>query len=177
VGNLKEMPKLKHYDNLGTARFITFSCYRRQPELENDRAKELFIDELINAREIFKIKIIGYVIMPEHIHLVLIPLGDLKVGAMIGQLKSLMARKYFDELGKPRDKRGVLWEKRCYDHNCRSMDFTVEKINYCHYNPVKRGLVDSPVKYYWSSYNWYQGKRDVPLNIDSLDEYFNCKID
>ena len=164
------MTKLRHYDNFGTARFITFSCFRRQPNLINDFAKELFIAELYKARVKYKLGIIGYVIMPEHVHLVLIPPEGLKMGLTIGELKSLVAKKYFALNGKPDGLKGVFWEKRCYDHNGRTSEIVIEKINYCHNNPVKRGLAESPDKYRWSSYNWYQGIRDVPLGIDDFEE-------
>ena len=44
----------------------------------------------------------------------------------------------------------------------------MEKIRYCHYNPVKRGLVTDPAEWEWSSYNWYLGETDVPLKMDSI---------
>jgi putative transposase len=162
------MTKLRHYDNLDTARFITFSCFRRQPNLSNDSTKELFIAELNNARVKYRLRILGYVIMPEHVHLVLVPPEKSKLGLIIGALKSLIAKKYFVQNGKPDNVRGVFWERRCYDHNCRTTETVLEKINYCHNNPVKRKMAESPSEYRWSSYNWYQGVRDVPLEIDEF---------
>jgi hypothetical protein len=44
-----------------------------------------------------------------------------------------------------------------------------EKINYCHYNPVVRGLVKSPGDWIWSNYNWYQGNRNVPIKMDGIE--------
>ena len=166
------MTKLRHYDNLGTARFITFSCFRRQPNLITDVAKELFIAELNSVRVKYELKIIGYAIMPEHVHLVILPSENLRLGLIIGELKSLVAKRYFATSGKPGGLKRVFWEKRCYDHNCRTLEIIIEKINYCHNNPVKRGLVESPDKYRWSSHNWYEGIRDVPLTIDEFEEVF-----
>gem|GEM_PF-6924353 len=57
---------------------------------------------------------------------------------------------------------------RCYDHNCRSSDKVTEKINYCHNNPVTRGLGSEPGQWRWSSYNWYMGQSDVPLEMDEF---------
>ncbi len=171
VGSVKttQMPKLKHYDNLGTARFITFSCYRRLPNMNSDQTKRLFIDELSDLRKKYDLKILGYVIMPDHIHLVLIPPAGIKMGLVIGRLKSIVAKKHFATTGKPEGSTGVFWEKRCYDHNCRTPEITLEKINYCHNNPVKKKLVESPDQYQWSSFNWYRGIRDVPLKIDEFE--------
>ena len=119
--------------------------------------------------------------MPEHIHLVLHPPDGLALGMVIGQLKSLTARKVFGDglldpaltrtrLSKVVDgaARSVLWQRRCYDHNCRTPEKVTEKINYCHNNPVKRGLVGSPGDWIFSSYRWYSGASDVPLEMDEL---------
>jgi putative transposase len=164
------MTKLKHYDNDHSVRFINFSCYRRQPYLNLPNAKEILARQIILSREINSFKLLGYVFMPEHVHLVIYPLPETKVGPMIGSIKSHMATKYFhvnrmDSTKTPH----VFWLKRCYDYNCRSMSEVKEKINYCHNNPVTRGLVDNPGDWIWSSYNWYCGNRDVPISIDEYE--------
>lgn len=92
----------------------------------------------------------------------------MKLGLVIREIKSKMAREFFAALALQIPGPRVFWERRCYDHNCRSVETTKEKINYCHNNPVRRGLVTEPGEYVWSSYNWYQGKRDVPLEIDEV---------
>jgi len=135
----------------------------------SDQTKHIFLEELDNIRKKFNIKIPGYVIMPNHIHLVLIPPDGVKMGMIVGRLKSIVAKRHFSINGKPENSNGVFWEKRCYDHNCRTPEITLEKINYCHYNPVKRNLVESPDQYQWSSFNWYQGIREVPLEIDEYE--------
>ena len=80
------MPKLKHLDNERTPRFITFSCYRRQPNLNPISAKELLIEQIAAARENHRFKLLGYVIMPEHVHLVIFPNPGTKVGYLIGEI-------------------------------------------------------------------------------------------
>ena len=105
-----------------------------------------------------------------------------KVGLMIGELKSNSAYYALDYMRKSgnallsrlevtRDGKLKLslWQRRCYDHNCRSIDTVKEKIAYCHKNPVIRGLVTNPAEWKWSSFNWYSGKQDVPLSMDRLD--------
>ena len=49
------------------------------------------------------------------------------------------------------------------------MDVVVEKINYCHNNPVKVGLISEPGQWSWSSYNWYNGANEVPLEVDGVE--------
>ncbi len=49
--------------------FITFTCYRRQPFLDTTRAKNVFERSLEQTRRSYRLNVIGYVVMPEHIHL------------------------------------------------------------------------------------------------------------
>ncbi len=163
------MPKLKHYDNLGTARFVTFSCFRREKYLLDSLSRELVIEQLKQARLKHQFKLLAYVFMPEHVHLVLWPPEGMKLGRVIGEIKSKMAREYFSITLPLLKGAKIFWLKRCYDHNCRTPDSVREKIEYCHNNPVKRGLVSDPKDYVWSSFNWYQGRRDVPLLMDEVE--------
>ena len=106
----------------------------------------------------------------------------LKLGRVIGRLKSQLARRMppllhgghgrrVDRLRVTRggEDRLVFWQIRCYDHNCRSFETAKEKIDYCHRNPVKRGLVSEPGEWRWSSYNWYAGNSDVLISMDESD--------
>ena len=176
------MPKLRHFDNLGTARFVTFSCHNQLPLLEPDWAKEIFLHELESARTKYGFKILAYVIMPEHVHLVIDPLGEIELGRVIGEIKSRSAREIASEMRridetslenlrtrKDGEERIAFWKPRCYDHNCRTNDTVIEKITYCHNNPVKRGLVSSPDKWCWSSYRAWAGHSDVVLKVDRFE--------
>ena len=89
------MPKLKHFDNLGTARFVPFGCFRQGRYLSDPRARELLIKHIDEARKKHGFKLLGYVIMPEHVHLVLLPPDGMKLGSVIREIKSKMAREYF----------------------------------------------------------------------------------
>jgi len=175
------MTRLRHSDDLGTARFVTFSCYRRYPLLNEDIAALSVLNELGAMRAEHNIGILGYVLMPDHVHLVLHPPDGIRLGIVIGQMKARVARAIlatWSDQGIPvpeqlvvKDggcRKHALWQRRCYDHNCRTPDAVREKINYCHNNPVNRGLVSEPGEWRWSSYRWYVGKRDVPLPIDTI---------
>ena len=81
------MPKLKHFDNFNTARFITFSCYHRYQLMVDDGTRLIFLSHLKSICKNYNIDIYGYVIMPEHIHLVVYPRVEVSIGKVIGQLK------------------------------------------------------------------------------------------
>ncbi|MFC1475775.1 transposase [Candidatus Zixiibacteriota bacterium] len=124
-------------------------------------------------------RLLGYVVMPEHIHLVLVPRLETQVGRLIGNIKRESSQQIHELLKKhdsflikkfriKRDglMRFALWQRRCFDHNCRTDEAVVGRVLYCHENPVKRGLVHTPDDWRWSSYRWYRGQRDVPLIMD-----------
>lgn len=114
--------------------------------------------------------------MPEHVHLVLHPPLGLELGRVIGQMKARSAHRIIQSCGTGRvvlkranGTHGV-WQRRCYDYNCRTTDEVREKIEYCHKNPVRRGLVVSMSDWPWSSYRWYAGKGDIVLDMDGFEE-------
>ena len=170
------MPRLRHYDSLNTARFVTFSCYRRHRYLADRLSRDMVLEEITALRDVHKIKVLGYVVMPEHIHLVLHPPDDLELGRIIGQFKARSARAILSHCRQSRgqilvrpDGRPAVWHRRCYDHNCRTAEIVLEKIRYCHDNPVKRGLASRPEDWPWSSYRWYHGRRNDVLEIDGYE--------
>jgi len=175
------MPLLRHYDHLGTARFVTFSCYHRYQLLTDNHDICIVLKRLDLMCRDNAIRILGYVIMPEHVHFVLHPPDEVRIGAVVGQLKSRSARQILArwkekpdsrlrKLLKPRTTGEYrFWQSRCYDHNCRTPETVREKIDYCHKNPVKRGLVSSMADWRWSSYGWYNGADDVALEMDGYE--------
>ena len=164
------MPKLRHYDNTGTARFVTFNCFHNETTLNNDRARDILIKYINYARNKHRFLLLGYVIMPEHLHLVLLPTDGMPLGRVVGEIKSLTAREWFrSNAPQLKGMQHAFWQKRCYDHNCRTPESVRGKIEYCHRNPVLRGLVRESKDWNWSSYNWYQGVRDVPLEMDKYE--------
>ena len=162
------MVKLRHFDNVGTARFVTFNCYRNEHGFQSESSKSDFLIFLNEARDNHKFKIFGYVIMPTHVHLILYPPDGMKLGLVIGEIKSRFARHILSKVKKSQDSIGVFWQKRCYDHNCRTPETVIEKINYCHTDPVRSGIVQEQSQWKWSSYNWYNGEEDVPLIMDEM---------
>jgi len=62
---------LERYYGRGDLHFITFSCYRRLPFLGSSGARNLFVRELARVRREYGFLLLGYVVMPEHVHLLL----------------------------------------------------------------------------------------------------------
>jgi len=175
------MDRLKHYDKLGTARFLTFSCHRRMNLFLDPEAINLFIKSLDWIRKKYRLQLLGYVVMPNHVHLVIYPQEEVPLGRVIGDLKAHSAYHIINQwksnhhqilrkMEVTRNNKSVyaFWQRRCYDHNCREIKIVREKIVYCHNNPVRAGLVSAPDEWLWSSYRWYQGDRNGPISIDDI---------
>jgi REP-associated tyrosine transposase len=158
---------LKRIYGLGHLHFITFSCYRRQPLLGTPRSRNIFVEILDQVRYRFVLKLVGYVVMPEHVHLLIsepIVGTPSTVMQMLKQRVSRLVRE-----GTEQGKEHSFWETRFYDFNVRTKKKKVEKLIYMHMNPVKRGLVDQPDDWPWSSYSFYQEKGTILIPIDRVE--------
>jgi putative transposase len=144
--------------------FITCSCYRRLPLLGSERARDRFLSILEETRERYHFVVVGYVVMPEHFHL-LISEPESKTPCTVMQVLKQRTAQALLPRRKRRDPRQralfgeeskrAFWQARFYDFNVWTSKKRVGKLRYMHRNPVKRGLVDSPEKWRWSSYRYY----------------------
>jgi len=63
--------RLKRYQQTGQLHYVTFTCYRRVKHLETDSARDTFAQILERVRRWYRLQIIGYVVMPEHVHMLM----------------------------------------------------------------------------------------------------------
>jgi putative transposase len=140
--------------------FITFSCYRRQPFLETNHAKSVFENSLEQTRRSYRFRVIGYVVMPEHVHLLVTEPDRSNLATAIQALKQSVAQKLIGHHGR-------FWQTRYYDFNVCSPEKRMEKLKYIHRNPVTRGLVETPEHWRWSSYRHYATREPVAVEIES----------
>ena len=90
------MNKLIRFDDTCTARFVTFSCYHNYNLLKSDAARIIFVNHLDRLRDKYGCKLYGYVLMTNHVHIVVLPLQGTQLGRIIGELKSMSAREIID---------------------------------------------------------------------------------
>jgi putative transposase len=156
------MPKgLVRYQNSGGFHFVTFSCYQRKPLLNTTTAYQTFEQELENIRKHYQLVIAGYVLMPEHVHLLLSEPKVASLATALQVLKQQTSRK----LKTPSEPQ--FWQHRYYDFNVRTATKTTEKLRYMHRNPVTRGLVQKPEDWPWSSYRHYTTGSEGTIEIES----------
>jgi len=148
----------------GQSHFATFSCFRRQPRLNDAALCALFLETLERVRLQFFLRVYGYVVMPEHVHLLLSEPGSGTLAEAVHCLKLSSAKQFiFDEHVEG----GHFWQKRYYDRNIRSYSDFTEKLRYIHRNPVKRGLCEKPEEWAWSSFRHYAFGEVGAVEIES----------
>jgi len=158
---------LQRYYGKGDLHFVTFCCYQRFPLLGTKCARNVFVQELEKVRNEMGFRLVGYVVMPGHVHLLM---SEPLIGtpsAVLQKLKlrvSLRMRKRrevgnAEQFQLPIEEGGVppkaFWQPRFYDFNVHTIGKRKEKLNYMHANPVVRGLVGHPRDWPWSSWSSY----------------------
>jgi putative transposase len=152
---------LRRFQHAEHLHFITFSCYHRQPKLGTAENRDAFERSLERVRQQYCLYVTGYVVMPEHVHLLLSEPPDEPLAKALQSLKQSVARTLALRGAEP------FWLARYYDFNVYSELKRIEKLRYMHRNPVKRGLVAAPEDWPWSSFrHWATGVEGV-VEIES----------
>ena len=173
-------PLVRYYGQ-GHLHFLTFSCYRRRPHLAKQRARDRFLKILEQIRARWQFRIVGYVIMPEHVHLLISEPRRGNPSQVLQVLKQKSARALRMKRRKADGQLSLsfsgasedgthFWQRRFYDFNVWSAKKVREKLRYMHMNPVKRKLVAHPKDWPWSSWSYYErGERGL-IEIDPANE-------
>jgi putative transposase len=155
--------------------FITCSCYHRLPFLDTPRSRDYFLATLEQTSQRYRFVVVGYVVMPEHFHLLI---TEPEIGTPSTVMQVLKQRSAHALLAKRKrrnpghsslilsESHRSFWQARFYDFNVWTSKKRVEKLRYMHRNPVKRGLVESPEQWRWSSYRFYLLGEDGPVRIN-----------
>ena len=173
--------KLKHYDIPGHAHFLTFSCYRRLPLLSKDRTRWWFLEALEKARRKCRFDLWAWVVMPEHVHLLLYPReARYRMARILASLKKPVGTQAIAYLQQHApaflDRLTVVNRSRTYhrfwqagagqDQNLEDPRAIHRVLGNIHGNPVRRGLVQRPEEWFWSSAADWAGEQHGPLRVD-----------
>jgi len=189
------MPRgLRRYHESGQSHFVTFSCYHRKPKFSDRRIYDLFPIVLEEMRLRFRMRIYGYVVMPEHVHLLVSEPEDGTLADAMHYLKLSFSKRVRSLTGaqvsvQTKDANPstsseqalghqhqhqtngsgheTFWQKRYYDRNVRSVREFGIKLRYLPRNPVKRGLVCDPGDWKWSSFRHYAFREVGVVEIES----------
>ena len=173
--------RIRHYDVPGHAHYLTFSCFHNQPFLKSERTCGWLIEAILAAKRETPFDLWAWVAMPSHVHLLIRPIGLVRVGDILKAVKEPMSKRatYWVRKNAPGFVRRMedvqpggrrtlrFWQPGGgYDRNIVSVAEVREKIGYIHGNPVRAGLVASPEEWRWSSWRAWQSGVDEPLPID-----------
>ena len=147
---------LKRYYGNQDLHFLTYTCYRRLPLLASVRARNVFVEILGEVRDRYGFLLVGYVVMPNHVHLLISEPAKGTPSTVMQVLKQRVSRRL-----RARKRRGPqaqlqlafgdggftlrqFWQRRFRDFNVWSHKKKIEKLEYMHMNPVKLNLVSHP---------------------------------
>jgi putative transposase len=160
--------------------YVTTVTFNRARIFDDDASCHIFIDCLAELRLIHPFKLLAYVIMPDHIHMILNPM-ECDISLIMRKLKGKSAKLILDLLRsdnrqfllktlelKSRGRQHAVWLKDFSSIDLWSHKFVMQKLNYIHMNPVRAGLCDHPSNWKWSSYRAYHPHEagSVPIEID-----------
>ncbi len=121
---------------------------------------DLFEQALEKFRKRYDFFIVGYVIMPEHVHLLISEPENGCLASAVQSIKQSVTRNMKFS--------GHFWQARYYDFNVYTKEKRIEKLRYMHRNPVKRGLVVLPEDWRWSTFEHYATGKEGAVEIESM---------
>jgi len=163
------VPKgLKRFYGAEYLHFITSSCYQRRALLCSAARRDVFLRALEQVRLRYEFAVVGYVVMPEHFHLLISEPEKGNPSVVMQVLKQRFASQVLQawraDSGTTQGglwdgilEEGHVWQRRFYD-------FVV----YMHRNPVQRGLVLEPEQWAWSSFRYYAYDEPGPVLVNEL---------
>ncbi len=180
-GNTYFSKRRRRFDGDMAPRELTFSCYKGYQFLARDRTRHWFVEALQDARQEWPVDLWAWVLMPEHVHLLVAPREpNVAIGEFQGAVKEQVARmaiRWLEENASewiPRItvKEGSRTRRRFwqpgggFDRNVEKLDTLQLMIEYIHLNPVRRGLAQRAIAWEWSSARWYAGIVPVHIEMD-----------
>jgi putative transposase len=169
--------------------FITTSTYRRVPLFLTPAYCQFFVDAVRAVRSKFHFLLLGWVLMPDHFHILVRPGLSESTSDIVKELKQ---RSAFAILEALRGQQGLascrvllgslrlpptvhdqaryrVWQRRFVPFNVYTEKKQLEKLDYMHANPLKRELVSSPSEWPWSSWRFYYLDDRSVLEMDRIE--------
>ena len=174
------MPRYK-FETLNQVHELTFSVNQRVPLFVDQQCGSIFLQVLDAARNSLGFKLHAYVVMPEHVHLLVHLQQNVTVSQFLQRVKQPSATRILRTL---RDKQDPILQRLKsnysqgpvplrlwlpgggYDRCVTKPETMHQMVDYIHDNPVRRGLVASPELYALSSASIYAGVGDGPIAVD-----------
>jgi len=179
----KKRKKLKHYNIPNHAHELTFSCYHRYHYLKDPVLCEIFIEELALAKAKFSFKLWTFVLMSNHVHLLIYPINEkYNISIILKHIKGKSASRYrryvldktpnrfdaFCVISKAKKVFRIWQPGGGFDRNLWSAKAIHYSIRYIEGNPVRAKLVVNPEDWLWSSANEKFINSGLVSNLDDV---------
>jgi len=142
------MPRKLRFYLSGTPAHVMQRGHNRGPVFFSEQDYLEYLRCLKHAADNYGCKVHAYVLMTNHVHLLVTPEGK----ESIGQLFQGLGRHYVRYVNETYQRHGGLWEGRHKGNIIQSQSYLLSCMRYIEMNPVRAGMVDHPAEYRWSSY-------------------------
>ena len=127
--------------------FVTAICYQRQLIFRNNERAALILDVLQQCRAQGRFLLHEFVVMPDHLHILVTPAPDVSLEKAVQFLKGGFSFRVKKELGYRWD----VWQQSFTEHRIKDAADYAHHREYIHMNPVRAGLVRTAEEYPYSS--------------------------
>jgi len=171
--------------------FITISTHLWVPILFNETVFQIIVDSLKYGQAHKELRLHSYVIMPNHLHAIISHDEYNQIPHIVRDFKrhtSQAIKNYLSDLGKfsqlfwiklfHNKERGQnrIWQEGYHPVGIKSQTFFDEKLAYIHHNPVKKGFVEKPEDWKYSSARNYLLGDDSLIKIDKIEQCVVCRL-
>ncbi len=141
--------------------FLTAGTYNKTRALQSERMANLFCEVLFRYRDAGKFSLHAFVVMPNHVHLLL----TVPEGLVLERTMQLIKGGFSYEAGKRFGSRGTIWQKSYVDRRVRDAVECSRFREYIHQNPVRAGLVEVQKQFAYSSASERYRLDEVPQRL------------
>ena len=145
--------------------FVTSKTWEGQSIFQTPQACTIFIEALLHYRDERKYLLHGFVLMPNHFHLLLTPSADVTLERAVQFTKGGSARR----IGEARERKFPVWQRGFSDHRIRDAEDFALHVTYIEQNPVKKGLAATAREYAWSSASGVYRMDEAPQGLKPLN--------
>jgi putative transposase len=144
--------------------FVTTVVKDRERILLNNKICSIVLEDLKFYRMQYEFRLHSYVIMPDHLHLLMSLSEEGNASQIMHDFKSHTAQ----EINNILKRSGAFWQEGFYDHIIRDERDFRKRVDYIHKNPLTSGLVNDPAEYRFSSFRNYYIGDDSLIQIDRI---------
>jgi putative transposase len=157
------MARFRRIENFNRIFFVTANLGRGVPPL-SETERDIVLLALSSVREKHAFDLAGYVVMPDHLHLIISPGAD-----GLATLMHAFKRSAHYKIALRRTMTDLLWQPRYFDNIIRCVRDFWEKLEYVHNNPVAAALSVEKRDWPWTSYGAYWGGAIPKIPVDKLE--------